>query len=323
MELANRKRLMVFTGSANEPLAQEVADILGVQLGGVERSIFANGEIYVHYTESVRGADCFVIQSHTDPVNFHIMEQLIMIDALKRASAKRITAVVPFYGYARQDKKGRPREPISARLMGDLFLTAGADRIVSVDLHTGQIQGFVDAPFDHLTAITLFTDYVEETMQGETTIVSPDAGRVKLASRFAAHLNAEVAFVYKRRLEEVRNQSETLWVVGEVKDRHCIIIDAMIDTAGTVTGAAELLRERGALSVRVVATHGVLSPPAVDRIKNAPIDELVITNTLPVPDDAQHLDSLTVLSIGPILAGAMNAIFADASVSEIFRGENI
>ncbi len=323
MEIANRKRLMVFTGSANEPLAQEVADILGVPLGGVERSIFANGEIYVHYTESVRGADCFVIQSHTDPVNFHIMEQLIMIDALKRASAKRITAVVPFYGYARQDKKGRPREPISARLMGDLFLTAGADRIVSVDLHTGQIQGFVDAPFDHLTAITLFTDYVEETMQGETTIVSPDAGRVKLASRFAAHLNAEVAFVYKRRLEEVRNKSETLWVVGEVKDRHCIIIDDMIDTAGTVTGAAELLRERGALSVRVVATHGVLSPPAVDRIKNAPIDELVITNTLPVPDDAQHLDSLTVLSIGPILAGAMNAIFADASVSEIFRGENI
>lgn len=323
MELASRKRLMVFTGSANQPLAEEVADILGVTLGGVERSVFANGEIYVHYTESVRGADCFVIQSHTDPVNFHIMEQLIMIDALKRASAKRITAVVPFYGYARQDKKGRPREPISARLMGDLFLTAGADRIVSVDLHTGQIQGFVDAPFDHLPAITLFTDYLEETMQGETTIVSPDAGRVKLASRFAAHLNAEVAFVYKRRREEVRNQSETLWVVGEVKDRHCIIIDDMIDTAGTVTGAAELLRERGALSVRVVATHGVLSPPAVDRIKNAPIDELVITNTLPVPDDAQHLDGLTVLSIGPILAGAMNAIFADASVSEIFRGENI
>jgi ribose-phosphate pyrophosphokinase len=323
MELANRKRLMVFTGSANEPLAEEVADILGVPLGGVERSVFANGEIYIHYTESVRGADCFVIQSHTDPVNFHIMEQLIMIDALKRASAKRITAVVPFYGYARQDKKGRPREPISARLMGDLFLAAGADRIVSVDLHTGQIQGFVDAPFDHLTAIALFTEYVEETMQGETTIVSPDAGRVKLASRFAAHLNAEVAFVYKRRLEDVRNQSETLWVVGEVKGRHCIIIDDMIDTAGTVTGAADLLRERGALSVRVVATHGVLSPPAVDRIKNAPIDELVITNTLPVPDDAKHLDSLTVLSIGPILAGAMNAIFADASVSEIFRGENI
>ena len=277
----------------------------------------------MHYTESVRGADCFVIQSHADPINFHIMEQLIMIDALKRASAKRITAIVPFYGYARQDKKGRPREPISARLVGDLFMQAGADRIVSVDLHTGQIQGFIDAPFDHLTAITLFADYIENTIEGETTIVSPDAGRVKLASRFAAHLDAHVAFVHKRRLEDVRNESETLWVVGEVKDRHCIIVDDMIDTAGTVTGAAELLRERGALSVRVLATHGVLSPPAIDRLKNAPIDELVITNSLPVPDDATHLDFMTVLSIGPILAGAMNAIFTDASVSEIFRGENI
>jgi ribose-phosphate pyrophosphokinase len=323
MELAGRKRLMVFSGSANEPLAREVADILGVHLGGVELSVFANGEIYVHYTESVRGADCFVIQSHADPINFHIMEQLIMIDALKRASATRITAIVPFYGYARQDKKGRPREPISARLVGDLFMQAGADRIVSVDLHTGQIQGFIDAPFDHLTAITLFADYIENTIEGETTIVSPDAGRVKLASRFAAHLDAHVAFVHKRRLEDVRNESETLWVVGEVKDRHCIIVDDMIDTAGTVTGAAELLKERGALSVRVLATHGVLSPPAIDRLKNAPIDELVITNTLPVPADATHLDFMTVLSIGPILAGAMNAIFTDASVSEIFRGENI
>ncbi|MCH7845638.1 MAG: ribose-phosphate diphosphokinase [Acidobacteria bacterium] len=323
MELASRKRLMVFSGSGNEPLAEEVAKILGVRLGGVERSIFANGEIYVHYTESVRGADTFVIQSHSYPINFHIMEQLIMIDALMRASAKRITAVVPFYGYARQDKKGRPREPISARLMGDLFLQAGADRIVSLDLHTGQIQGFVDAPFDHLTAIRLFADYVEDTLQGPTTIVSPDAGRVKLASRFAAHLDARVAFVHKRRAEDVRNDSSPLWVVGDVEDRHCIIIDDMVDTAGTVVGAAELLKERGALSVRVIATHGVLSPPAVDRLKNAPIDELVITNSLPVPDDASHLDSLTVLSIGPILAGAMNAIFADASVSEIFQGENI
>jgi len=323
MELASRKRLMVFSGSGNEPLAEEVAKILGVRLGGVERSIFANGEIYVHYTESVRGADTFVIQSHSYPINFHIMEQLIMIDALMRASAKRITAVVPFYGYARQDKKGRPREPISARLMGDLFLQAGADRIVSLDLHTGQIQGFVDAPFDHLTAIRLFADYVEDTLQGPTTIVSPDAGRVKLASRFAAHLDARVAFVHKRRAEDVRNDSSPLWVVGDVEDRHCIIIDDMVDTAGTVVGAAELLKERGALSVRVIATHGVLSPPAVDRLKNAPIDELVITNSLPVPDDARHLDSLTVLSIGPILAGAMNAIFADASVSEIFQGENI
>ena len=190
---------MVFSGSANEPLAEEVAHILGVELGGVERSVFANGEIYIHYTESVRGADAFVIQSHTSPINFNIMEQLIMIDALKRASTKRITAIVPFYGYARQDKKGRPREPISARMMGDLFVAAGADRIVSLDLHTGQIQGFVDKPFDHLTALQLFANYLGKTTEGPTTMVSPDSGRVKLASRHAAHLGARVAFVQDRK----------------------------------------------------------------------------------------------------------------------------
>ncbi|MCJ7782264.1 MAG: ribose-phosphate diphosphokinase [Acidimicrobiia bacterium] len=323
MELQSRKRLMVFSGSANEPLAEEVAHILGVELGGVERSVFANGEIYIHYTESVRGADAFVIQSHTKPINFNIMEQLIMIDALKRASTKRITAVVPFYGYARQDKKGRPREPISARMMGDLFVSAGVDRIVSLDLHTGQIQGFVDKPFDHLTALHLFVDYLGKTTEGPTTIVSPDSGRVKLASRHAAHLGARVAFVHKRRSTDVRNESSTLWVVGDVRDRHCIIVDDMIDTAGTVVGAADLLKRRGALSVRALATHGVLSPPAVQRIKDAPIDELVITNSLPVPPDALALGKITVLSVGPILAGAVNAIFADSSVSEIFQGENV
>ncbi len=323
MELRSQKRLMVFSGSANEPLAEEVAHILGVELGGVERSVFANGEIYIHYTESVRGADAFVIQSHTQPLNFNIMEQLIMIDALKRASAKRITAVMPFYGYARQDKKGRPREPISARLMGDLFVVAGADRIVSLDLHTGQIQGFVDKPFDHLTALHLFSTYLRKTTEGRTTMVSPDSGRVKLASRYAAHLGARVAFVHKRRAADVRNETSTLWVVGDVKDRNAIIVDDMIDTAGTVVGAAELLKQRGALSVRVVSTHGVLSPPALDRIMAAPIDELIITNSLPLPDEARTLDKITVLSVGPILAGAVNAIFSDASVSDIFQGENI
>jgi len=323
MELRSQKRLMVFSGSANEPLAEEVARILGVELGGVERSVFANGEIYIHYTESVRGADAFVIQSHTQPLNFNIMEQLIMIDALKRASAKRITAVMPFYGYARQDKKGRPREPISARLMGDLFVAAGADRIVSLDLHTGQIQGFVDKPFDHLTALHLFSTYLRKTTEGRTTMVSPDAGRVKLASRYAAHLGARVAFVHKRRAADVRNESSTLWVVGDVKDRNSIIVDDMIDTAGTVVGAAELLKQRGALSIRALATHGVLSTPAVERIAAAPIDELIITNSLPLPDEARSLDKITVLSVGPILAGAVNAIFSDASVSDIFQGENI
>jgi ribose-phosphate pyrophosphokinase len=314
---------MVFSGSANEGLAREVANILGTKLGGVERSVFANGEIYIHYTESVRGADCFVVQSHTNPINFHIMEQLIMIDALHRASAKRITAVVPFYGYARQDKKGRPREPITARMMGDLFLAAGADRIVSVDLHTGQIQGFVNTPFDSLTAVPVFVDYLQRSLDGPTTVVSPDTGRVKLASKYARHLDASVAFVHKRRRTDVRNEVSALEIVGDVRGRHCIVVDDMIDTAGTATAAADLLMERGALSTRLVATHGVLSPPAVDRLKNAPISEVVITNTLPVPDDASNLDKLTVLSIGSLLAGTINAIFTDASVSEIFAGENM
>lgn len=323
MEISSRKRLMVFSGSANEGLAREVANILGTKLGGVDRSVFANGEIYVHYTESVRGADCFVIQSHTAPVNFHIMEQLIMIDALKRASAKRITAVVPFYGYARQDKKGRPREPITAKMMGDLFVAVGADRIVSVDLHTGQIQGFVDMPFDHLTAMPVFVDYLLASLDGPTTVVSPDTGRVKLASRYANHLAADVAFIHKRRRVDVRNDVAALEVVGDIEGRHCIIVDDMIDTAGTAAAAAHLVTERGALSVRLVATHGVLSEPAVDRIKNGPIREVVISNTLPVPDEAVDLDKLTVLSIGSLLAGTINAIFTDASVSAIFQGENI
>lgn len=323
IEIASRKRLMVFSGSSNEGLAREVANILGAKLGGVERSVFANGEIYIRYTESVRGNDCFVVQSHSGPVNFHVVEQLIMIDALKRASAKRITAVVPFFAYARQDKKGLPREPITARLMGDLFVAAGADRIVSVDLHTGQIQGFVDMPFDHLTALPVFADYLQTSADGPITVVSPDTGRVREAARYAKLLDTPVAFVHKRREADARNVVAALEIVGDVADRHCIIVDDMIDTAGTAVGAAKLLMERGALDVRLVATHGVLSDPAVDRLKNAPILEVVISNTLPVPDDASDLGKLTVLSIGSLLAGAIDAIFNDTSVSELFRGENM
>jgi ribose-phosphate pyrophosphokinase len=314
---------MVFSGSSNEGLAREVANILGASLGGVERSVFANGEIYIRYTESVRGNDCFVVQSHSHPVNFHVLEQLIMIDALKRASAKRISAVVPFFSYARQDKKGRPREPISAKLMGDLFVAAGADRIVSVDLHTGQIQGFVDMPFDHLTALPVFVDYIKNSASGPITVVSPDTGRVREAARYARKLDMPVAFVHKRRRTDERNKVAALEIVGDVEDRHCIIVDDMIDTAGTATAAAELLRNRGARDTRLIATHGVLSDPAVDRLKNAPISEVVISNTLPVPDDASELDKLTVLSIGSLLAGAIDAIFNDTSVSELFKGENI
>ena len=323
MEIASRKRLMVFSGSANVGLAREVSNILGTSLGGVELSSFADGEIYVRYTESVRGADCFVVQSHIDPINFHIMEQLVMMDALKRASANRITAVVPYYPYARQDKKGRAREPITARLMGDLFVAAGADRIVSVDLHTGQIQGYVDGPFDSLTALPVMVGYLKKQVEGPTTIVSPDTGRVKLAAKYANHLGATVAFIHKRRRSDVRNKVLALEVVGEVDGRHCIIVDDMIDTAGTATAAADIVHARGAASIKLVATHGVMSGPAVDRLKNAPLNEVVITNTLPIPEDAADLDKLTVLSIGSLLAGTINAIFTDASVSEIFQGENI
>jgi ribose-phosphate pyrophosphokinase len=322
MERPSRKRLMLFTGSANPGLAQEVATLLDVGLGRVERSRFADGEIYIRFIDSVRGADCFVLQSHSLPINEHVMEQLIMIDALKRASAKRITAVVPFYGYARQDKKGRPREPITAKLMGDLFVAAGADRIASVDLHTGQIQGFVDTPFDSLTAIPLFEDYLSKRLDGPITMVSPDSGGVKRATKFARHLDAEVAFVYKRRRTDLRNQVQAQWVVGDVANRHCVIVDDIIDTAGTAVASAELLLERGALSVMVVATHGVLSGPAVERLSSAPFREIVITNTLPLRPEAAILQNLTVLSVAPIVSGTIEAIFNDESVSEIFKGEN-
>lgn len=313
---------MIFSGSANVPLAEDVAEILDVPLGDVELSTFANGEIYVRYNESVRGADCFVIQSHSRPINHHIMEQLIMIDALKRASAKRITAVMPFYGYARQDKKGRPREPITARLIGDLFIAAGADRIASVDLHTGQVQGYIDKPFDSLTALPLFIDYLNHKIEGPTTVVSPDSGGVKRATRFAHHINAQVAFIYKRRRTDTRNESISSWVVGDIEGRHCIVVDDIIDTAGTVVAGAQLLLDRGAASVKVLATHGVLSGPAIERLREAPFSEIVITNTLPVTKEALTLPNLTVLSIAPIVAGTIEAIFNDSSVSEIFKGEN-
>jgi ribose-phosphate pyrophosphokinase len=322
MEVVSRKRLMLFTGSANLSLAEEVAELLGVRLGGLERSVFANGEIYVRPTDSVRGTDCFVLQSHSDPINFHIMEQLIAIDALNRASARRITAVVPYFGYSRQDKKVMPREAIAARLMGDMFLTAGADRIASVDLHTGQVQGFIHKPFDHLTALPVFTDYLRDRLQGPTTIVSPDAGGVKRAEKYARQLDAYVAFIHKRREADVHNESEALAVIGKVEGRHAIIVDDIIDTAGTAVNAVDLLIEKGALSVSIAATHGILSGPAIERIKNSAIEELVISNTIPATPGVQSLERVKVLSIAPLLAEAIQAIFMESSVSQIFLGDN-
>lgn len=324
MDIVSRNRMMVFTGGANEPLAEDVVDVLGIQLGKIERSKFANGEIYVRPGESVRGADCFVIQSHCAPINDNMMEQLVTIDALRRASARRITAVVPFFGYSRQDKKVMPREPITARLMADLYMKAGADRLVSVDLHTGQLQGFISKPWDSLTALPIITDYLSGNgkLTGKTTVLSPDSGGVKRAEKYARHLGASVAFVYKRRDAAEHNQSEALSMAGKVTDRHVVIVDDMIDTAGTVCNAAELVKEFGAKSVRIAATHGVFSDPALDRIKNAPIEEVIVTNTLPVSDDIAALDNVQVLSIAPILAETLQAIFMDSSVSEIFLGEN-
>ena len=322
MDIVSRNRMMLFTGGANIALAEEVAEVLGVSLGELERSRFANGEIYVRPAESVRGADCYVMQSHCEPINDNIMEQLITIDALNRASARRITAVMPFFGYGRQDKKVRPREPITARLVGDLFMTAGADRLVSVDLHTGQLQGFIHKPFDSLTALPIITDYLSERIDGPTTVVSPDAGGVKRAERYARFLDGDVAVVYKRRDPVQHNVSEALEMAGTVAGRHAVIVDDIIDTAGTVTNAAELVREQGASSVRIAATHGVFSEPAIDLLKNAPVEEVIVTNTLPVSQEVLELDKVQVLSIAPILAETLQAIFMDSSVSEIFLGEN-
>ena len=322
MDIVSRNRMMVFTGGANEPLAEEVAEVLGIQLGGLERSQFANGEIYVRPLDSIRGSDCFVIQSHCEPINDNIMEQLITIDALKRASARSITAVMPMFGYARQDKKVLPREPITARLIADLFLKAGADRLVSVDLHVGQLQGFFSQPFDSLTALPIITDYLSGRFEGKTAVLSPDAGGVKRAERYAKRLDASVAFIYKRRDPEEHNVSAALSMAGKVTDRHVVIVDDMIDTAGTVCNAAEMAREYRAKSVRIVATHGIFSDPALDRIKNAPIEELIVTNTLPISKDIEQLDNVVVLSIAPILAETLQAIFMDSSVSEIFLGDN-
>ncbi len=327
MELITKKKLMLFCGRGNEELSEEIAQCLDVPLGEVKVSTFSSGEIYTRYLESIRGADVFVIQSHCDPINDRIMEQLLMIDAAKRASAKRITAVCPFYGYARQDRKAEGREPISARLLADMLTVAGADRVVAVDLHTGQIQGFFDFPVDHLTAVPVLARHLASELDGEIMVVSPDAGGLKLARRFAnclmeSNVESDLAFIDKRRPKGTHNVAEATEVVGDVKGKVCVVIDDMIDTAGTITSAANLLVDRGAREVWVAATHGVLSGPAIDRLKNAPIRRLVVTNTLPIPED-KRFDALVVLSIAPVIAEAIDAVFEDTSVSEIFRGDNV
>ena len=308
---------MLFTGGANEALAEEVAEALGVALGELERSRFANGEIYVRPAESVRGADCYVMQSHCEPINDNIMEQLITIDALNRASARRITAVMPFFGYGRQDKKVRPREPITARLVGDLFMTAGADRLVSVDLHTGQLQGFIHKPFDSLTALPIITEYLSERLDGPTTVVSPDAGGVKRAERYARFLDGDVAVVYKRRDPVQHNVSEALEMAGTVAGRHAIIVDDIVSTAGTLLDAAAELKRRGAARIVACAVHAILSGDAAERIAASDLETLIVTDTLPVP--AEKLNhKIQVLTVAPMLAEAIMRIHKDLSISAMF-----
>ena len=314
------KHLMLCTGRAFPELAEEVAELLGVDLVPTRQVTYANSEIYVRFEESVRGADAFVIQSHPAPVNEWLMEQLIMIDALKRASAKRITVVSPFYPYGRQDKKHAGREPISARLVADLYKTAGADRLMSVDLHAAQIQGFFDGPVDHLFSIPVLADYVASKYPSKNmTVVSPDAGRVKLADNWSDRLGLPLAIIHKRRDPNKANEVAVGEVVGDVQGRVCLLVDDMIDTAGTICQAAAALRDHGASAVIAAATHPILSGPAAQRLNASAFEEVIVTNTLPIRDDLV-IPKLTVLSIAPLLAKAIQEVFVDGSVTSLVGG---
>jgi ribose-phosphate pyrophosphokinase len=315
------KRLQIFSGSHHQELAQKVAKRLGISLSDTGIVKFANGEIKCHLEESVRGADVFVFQAHTDSVAEALMEQAIIIDAAKRASARHITAVCPFLGYARQDRKSSGREPITARLVIDILAIAGANRIACVDLHAGQIQGFFNGPFDHLIALPVLVEHLKDKFSSDDlVIVSPDAGRVKLAERYASRMNADIAIVHKRRSR--KNEAEAIDIIGDIKGKRCIIIDDMIDTAGTMAAAAQLLMESGAKGVSAAATHGIFSDPAMARLKDSAIDHLAVTNTLPLPEKSKNLKSLEVISVVDLIADAIKAIYEQQSVSALFDGLN-
>ena len=321
--MSSEKKLRLFSGRGFPELSEQVATELGIPLTPTSAYDFANGEIFVRFEESVRGCDAFVIQSHSAPINKQIMEQLIMIDALKRASAKRITVVAPFYAYARQDKKSRGREPITARLMADLFKAAGADRLMVVDLHTSQIQGFFDGPVDHLFALPMLANYVGSKVdRSMLTIVSPDSGRVRVAERWSELLGGcPIAFIHKTRDPLIPNEAVVGKVVGDVTGRTCVVIDDMIDTAGTITKAVDALFEGGAKDVIIAATHAVFSGPAAERLRDSRAVEVVVTDSLPLAED-QKFDKLTVLSIAPLLARAIREVFEDGSVTSLFDGHS-
>jgi ribose-phosphate pyrophosphokinase len=317
------KRLMVFAGRASQALGQRIASRLGIDLGEVTLKTFANGEIYVRFEESVRGADVFLVQSTSRPVNDNLMELLIMIDAAKLASAHRITAVIPWYGYSRQDKKSAPREPITSKLVAELLQAAGVDRVLTMDLHAGQVQGFFNIPVDHMTAVPMLCDHFRERVYGgdireNLVVVSPDAGRAKLANHFAEKLGATLAVLTKQRPNH--NEAEVTLLIGDVRGRTALLIDDMIDTAGTLVAGAQVLSDHGATRVFAAATHGLLSGPAVRRLRESVIEEVVVTDTVPLPDDAG--DGFRVLSVDRILADSVHNVFCDESVSEIFAGEN-
>ena len=320
IKISGQKRLVLVSGRAHPQLALDIAEELGSELVPTDARTFANGEIYARYDESVRGCDAFVIQSHTEPINEWLMEQLIMVDALKRASTKRITVVSPFYPYARQDKKGRGREPISARLIADLYKAAGADRIMSVDLHAAQIQGFFDGPVDHLFAMPVLLEHFRKQLDPSTlTVVSPDMGRVRVADIWSQKLDAPLAIIHKRRDPLVPNQVTVHDIVGDVSGRVCLIVDDMIDTGGTIVKAAEALKRAGALKVVVAATHAIFSDPAPTILQSDFIDSVVVTDTLPVPEH-KRFPTLTILPIAPMLARAIHEVFDDGSVTSMFDG---
>lgn len=319
MEDTTKKRMMIFTGNSNPELGREIVNFLGLPLGKVDLSYFSNGEIYVRYLESVRGADVFVVQSISPPVNTHLMELLVMIDALKRASAKRISAVIPHYGYARQDHKAEPREPITARLVADLLTVAGTSRVLTMDLHSGQIQGFFNFPLDHLTAIPLLANYFKEKKIKNLVVVSPDVGRVKTAKKFADRVHGELAILHKGRPE--KNVAQVMQVVGMVKDKNAIMIDDMIDTGGTLMEGLAALKAAGAKDVYACATHPILSGSAVERFKSSDFKEIVVTNTIPIPPEKQ-IDKFVVLSIASLFGQTISNVYEEQSVSEIFEGDN-
>ena len=309
-------RLKIFSGNANPCLAREICAALGIELGQLKIQEFSDGEVYLQFQENVRGADVFLIQPTSTPVDHHLMELLFMIDAAKRASADRITAVLPYYGYARQDRKDQPRVPISAKLVASLLERAGANRIMALDLHAAQIQGFFDIPVDHLFATPVMIDYFKPLNIADVIVVSPDAGGVERARAFGKRLNAPLAIIDKRR--EEANVAEVMNVVGEVEGRHCLIVDDLIDTGGTLVKGAEALLGQGARSVTACATHAVLSGDAVERIDRSPLKEVVFTNSIPLSDRARQSSKIKALSVAPLLANAIQSIHEETSVSILF-----